>query len=469
MATLNLWYNFSKRKNSTKAPSGAADHSVDAKLKEETSLANPVFIVVGDLFAANYAQFAGMYYYVDDIVSIHNGLCEVHCSKDVLATYKSNIQAASAHVLYYNHANTEIADKRISIKASQNTESNYGSFGFLGKNHCYILTVIGENGTAAFVLNQAQIKALYAADYMTSFDNSIAALTPVGGATAADAIIDLVRWWCDYLKSAAGAFTYAGTISENIKSCIILPVQSGAIGGIPNVDLMIGGIDTLIDAFMVTDRVFTDSAQVTIPWQASDWRRLEPYHEVFLYIPALGLISLSASDLIGETSLGVSVSMDVLSGDTIFEVKSSTKTVYYANTNLATGYALGSSQTSPAQAINALIGAVEVATGNPMLVAGGYLGIANSLKPSPTCIGANSGGAILGVAADTIKCTTVFHDTAVTPSSLRSIIGEPYNGVMSLSGISGYVQTANASIDIPGFGSDKDQVNSFLNGGIYIE
>lgn len=469
MATLNLWTGFTKRRNSTKQPTGTGDAQKDCKLKEGTSLEQPVFVLDGQQHGYNYAQFGGVYYYIDDVVIAKNNITELHCSRDLLATFKAAIQASSQFVLYYTHANTEIADRRLSLKASQVTQSDTGSFGFLGKNHCFALTIIGKSSTETFILTPAQIMALYDTDYQTAFDNSINGLTPVSGADAAAAIIDLVRWWSDYLKSAAGAFNYAGTISENIKSCMILPVAAGAIGGTPNVSVWIGGINTGIHGFRVTDRVFTDTATVNIPWQASDWRRLEPYHEVYLYIPAVGLISLSASDLIGETALTVNVTMDVLSGDAIFEVKSSTKTVYYCNTNLGTAYALGSSQTSAGQAVNALVGAVGLATGNPAAALGGALGIANSMKPTPTCIGANSGGAILGINADDIHCFTVFHDTTVTPSSVSAVQGTPYNGVMSLSGVSGYVQCMNASVDMDGLGNDKDIVNNYLNGGLYIE
>ena len=469
MATLNLWAGFSKRRNSTRQPSGSADAAKTVRLKEGTSLQQPTFILDGQMHGYNYAQFAGMYYYIDDVVIAKNNITELNCSLDRLATYKAAIQASSAYVQYYDHINSEIADRRLSVKSTQVTQKNTGTFGFLGKASCYVLTVIGKDSTESFVLTASQIAGLYAQDYQTVFDASINAISPVVGSTPADAIIDLVRWWSDFLKSAAGSYNYAGSISENIKSCMILPVAAGAIGGTPNVDLYIGAVDTLIDGFKMTDRVFTDTATVTIPWQASDWRRLEPYHEIYLYIPAVGLIRLSTSDLIGETSLTVNVTMDTLSGDAIFEVLTATKCVYYCTTNLGTPYALGSSQTSGLKAANALIGAAGIISGNPAAVIGGSISLANSLQPTPTCIGSNAGGAILGIDADKIYCISVFHDTTVAPSSVSAVKGTPYNGVMSLSGISGYVQTSGAAVDMAGLGNDKDIVNNYLDGGIYIE
>lgn len=467
--TIKLWKNFSKRKNSTKVPTSAADADRTAYLKEGTSLQAPIFIINSNEFEYNYAKFEGIYYFIDDIVSLKNGLIEIHCSRDLLATYKSEIQASSAYVLYYSHSNTEIADKRLSLKTTQTTQVETASFGFLGTSHCYVLTVIGQEHTDAYVLTQSQIEGLFGQDYRDVFDASINSLTPVSGTGFADTLADFARWLSDFLKSAAGAWSYTGSVAENIKSCKILPTTAGSIGGTPGVSIYIGAIDTLVSGFKITSRTFSDTATVNIPWQASDWRRLEPYHEIFLYIPALGLISLSPSDLIGKTQLVVKCSMDVLSGDAIFEVKADAHVVYYGCTNLATDYAIGSSQTNPSQIGNALVGAIGAATGNPLAATAGLIGFANDIKPNPICIGSNAGGAILGINADKIACYTIFHDTTVSPSSVSAVKGTPYNGVMSLSGISGYVQTAGASVNMPAFGNDKDIVNNYLDGGIYIE
>lgn len=466
------FYTLAKRHNSTMQPTGTGT-VIDVYLKGGSDILTPVFTLnLSSMPSYNYVLFEGRFYFITGIKSVRDDLWEVSCQVDVLATYKGIIQASSPYVLYYTHSNSLIADRRLSIKATQNTDSNSGSFGFLGKNHCFVLTVIGEDSTASYALTPSQIRGLYASDYRDVYDASINDLmlnNPVQGTGFADTLADFARWIADFMKTSAAAFNYAGTISENIKSCIILPVAAGAIGGTPGASVYIGAIDTLVDGFRITDRYITDSATVSIPWQASDWRRLEPYHEVYLYIPALGLISLSASDLIGESSLTVKVSMDVLSGDAIFEVKSSTKTVYYANTNLGTNYALGSSQTSPANVASALLGAAGLVTGNPAAALGGALGIANSMKPTPTCIGSNSGGAILGIDADTVKCYTVFHDTTVSPSSVSAEKGTPYNGVLSLTSVTGYVQTEGASVAGSMTDTERTQINEMLDGGIYIE
>lgn len=493
MATLNLWYNFSKRRNSTKAPSGTADHSVDAKLKEETSLANPVFIVVGDLFAANYAQFAGIYYYVDDVVSIHNGLCEVHCSKDVLATYKSNIQAASAHVLYYNHTNTEIVDHRLSVKTTASISSDTETFNNLGSGDAYMLTVVssdtntggsGDGGTTVFACTLVDINKLFNDTLLStvkqSYDNEVTAIrttiNAISTGSTMDVLIGLANVLCDWMiacQNVANTLSYADDAQKFIKNCYVLPISPANIGGSYR-SVRIGKWNSNASGRKGFPRIVHDSATLSIPWQATDWRRNNPYHYIYLYIPYIGLIDIPASEVIGVTNITVNVSIDTYSGVSTFVVNADNGTVIgQYSTNIAAPYAIGSANISlVSSGAQIIASAASIATGavsgNVAALTGGALGIVNSLKPFDASIGSNSGAAGMGL-GNTVKCFTVFHDTTTAPSDVRSIIGEPHNAVMSLSGISGYVQTAGASVDLPGFGSDKDQVNSYLNGGIYIE
>lgn len=479
MATLNLWKNFEKRKNSTKQPPGTSGSydTLSVVLKEGTSLEQPVFIIKSNDFSYNYVQFNSTYYYVDDIVSEKNQLLELHCSRDLLATYKAKIQAASAFVLYYTHSNTEIADRRLSVAASQTTQRDSGNFAFLGTSHCYILTIVGEKQINAYCLGRSDIQNLYGQDFIDAYEDSINHLPAVTGTNFADTWISFVNWYKEWLKCAAGSFNYAGTISENIKSCKILPVTTGSVGGVPNTPVIIGGIDTGIKGYLINGRTMSDYVTVDIPWQATDWRRLSPYHEIYLYIPAVGLITLSPSDLIGKTKLTVNLTMDVLSGDAIFEVKTdgvgeNGHVVYYTATNLATDFAIGSSQVTPAQITSALLGTIVGAAEGTLIQPQGALSLANSLTPTPMCIGQNTGGALLGLSnPQTVTCYTIYHAPTAAPSNPRAIQGEPFNAVMSLGSVptNGYVQTSGASVEVGAFGNDKDIINSYLNGGIYIE
>lgn len=493
MATLNVWYNFSKKKNSTKQPTGTADLSLDVKLKEETSLANPHFIVTGDRFTANYAQYGGMYYFIDDIISLHNGLCEIVCSKDVLATYKANIQAASAYVLYYSHSNTEIVDHRLSTKTSITTDSSTETFNNLGTGESYMLTVIasdsigsmsGDGGTTVFACDQNDVNALFTDQLLstlkTDFDDAISdvqdAIDAITGGDPFDALIGLAKINYDWMSTGqdiADTVLYCDDVQKFVKHCYVLPVAPVNIGGSTK-QIKVGKWESNSSGRKGFPRILHDSATVNIPWQANDWRRNAPYHQIYLYIPYIGLVEIPASEVIGVSTITVNVSIDTYSGVSTFVVNAANGTVLgQYSTNIAAQYAVGSSNISLVQAgANIIASSAAIAagaiTGSVPAALGGALGLANAIKPLDSSIGSNSGAAGMGL-GNTVKCFTVFHDTTVSPGSVSAVAGTPYNGVMSLSGVSGYVQTANASVDLPGFGTDKDTVNSFLNGGIYIE
>lgn len=485
MATLNLWKNFEKRKNSTKQPPGTSGSydTLSVVLKEGTSLEQPVFIIKSNDFSYNYAQFNSTYYYVDDIVSEKNQLLELHCSRDLLATYKAKIQAASAHVLYYTHNNTEITDKRLSTKTTQTTDSASGSFDYFGVGLTNVLSLVGKDEVAAFKLNLSEIRSIVSQSFFDTLENEISQVPAIDNSSEANAISDAGRFVVDLLKTAAISATYVGKVAECIRNCYILPMDPAAWGGTLH-DVYIGkcqalsGPNTPIKGYVLSsnERVLHDSATVNIPWQASDWRRNAPYHEIYLYIPCIGLTTISPSDVIGAVTLHVELELDKLSGDVIVNVGTTDKVLAQYTTNVAVNYPIGSANVDPARALTNIGSAFSALSGGSAVKSAidAGLGLANSIDPMPMSIGSNGGGAFLGLVGyqgKKIYCFTIFHDTTVTPSSVSAIAGTPYNGVMSLGSVpaNGYVQTSGASVEVGAFGNDKDIINSYLNGGIYIE
>ena len=82
--TIKYWNNFQKKINSTARPLDSAAVSVSATLKSPTSIENPTFILTGDNFNINYVEAFGHYYFVNDVVSVRNGMIEVSCTQEVL-------------------------------------------------------------------------------------------------------------------------------------------------------------------------------------------------------------------------------------------------------------------------------------------------------------------------------------------------------------------------------------------------
>ena len=470
MATANV-YTLSKRHNSTLQPTGSGT-AITLTLKGGCDILAPVFVLNNSGQPTfNYLSFEGRYYFVTGIKSVRNDLWEVSCEVDVLGTWKSVITAASAYVLYYDHVNTEISDKRLA-KTTQVTDSDNGSFSEFGKGTCYVLSVVGEDTVSQYAISLSDLKEIVNQSFLQTLENQINSV-PL---PSSDSLVDFGQYLIDLLTTEALSFTYVGKIADCIRNCYALPIRYSAWGG-SSETINIGRASSGKSGYALgsNERILTDSATVSIPWQASDWRRNAPYHEIYLYIPAVGLTSISPSDVIGEVALHVDLTLDKLSGDTIINVGTASKVLAQYTTNVAVNYPVGFSNVDPARAITSVAGAAGALTGaiNPAIgaaVAG--LGLTNIIQPQPMSIGSNGGGAFLGLVGYTgykVYCFTIYHDTTVAPSSVSAVKGTPYNGVMSLSGITGFVQTMDASVAGSMTDTEREQINALLDGGIYIE
>lgn len=100
----------SKKPNSTKY-SMDSTFTTSVALKERTDLKAPVFIVSFDPTGYNYCSWIiqergiDRYYWIDRVIFVHNNLWEVHCSLDLLATYRNDILQSSARILYDSDPN----------------------------------------------------------------------------------------------------------------------------------------------------------------------------------------------------------------------------------------------------------------------------------------------------------------------------------------------------------------------------
>ena len=156
---IKVWSGFSKRKNSTKQPTGGTQITV--RLKDNCSVEAPVFILTGGLPDYNYVEAFGHYYFVSDIVSLTADVSEIHCTQDVLATYKSDIGNTTAFVMYDTSSNTQIPDNRLAIKTVPVVSSNYVDLSsHISKTGTFIATVTGQNATQAYIISAANIANL---------------------------------------------------------------------------------------------------------------------------------------------------------------------------------------------------------------------------------------------------------------------------------------------------------------------
>ena len=99
--TIEFYVNQSEKNRLDKTLVSAFD--LNGELKEDCSIIDPVIKVVADvssMASVNYMYIAsfGRYYFINNVISINNEICEVHAHVDVLSTYKDEIRAQRAVV-----------------------------------------------------------------------------------------------------------------------------------------------------------------------------------------------------------------------------------------------------------------------------------------------------------------------------------------------------------------------------------
>ena len=479
MAITLKFGNISKRRNSTYKPTAAQmSDEISVKLKDGCSDTAPVFLLNAASFDYNYCQWGNRYYYIVDREHTRNDLFTIYCELDSLATHKSDILNTNAFVLYDTSANTEISDSRLSTKTTRTISSANASFATLGAGVSAVITVVGKTSTTTFISNVSNVRNI-----LSSVQNSIdSALQYINIGSFTD-VPEAIEGMANAITTIGRTIMSTGSAANCIRNAFLVPVDHSNIWTAVD-DVYLGQFDTGYNWGYLPStgagRIVKDILTVQIPWQANDWRRNAPYHEVYLYIPYVGFINLPVADLIGETNISIETSLDVASGDAIFRVYTSSGTIAQYNASLAVSLPVGASNVTPMQMLNAgaaaiggIVGGVASGvSGNvPGMFGGGLSGITgffNNMQPLPSCVGANGGGAVFGL-ENKVYCYTVFHDTNVTPDSVSSIMGTPTREVKNIGSLSGYVQTVGASVAANAEAPIIDEINRYLDNGVYIE
>ena len=454
-------YNFSKRKNSTLQPTGGSEVSV--VLKSECSIYTPIFMLSSDnVESYNYLSWDNRYYYITDIVKTNiNGTWEINCTLDPLATYKSDILNTSAFVLYSTKAYNEmLADNRLSVDPIPSTLAYY--------TDCFNWTPSGLGGT-------------YILSFITAASSNIS-YSPIGVVLLDNENVEKI---CAQLMSDGmiSAMTYIsqqlGSAKEAIVSCKHTPITSVYSG--TDVNIMLGTYATGIVGKSPSSRTIRNSINVTIPRIFSDFRITGEYNRLLMFLPAYGFININATDFTGESTISVKYVLDLYTGELTYIVGGDKG--QRVVTSIAADIPLGSNKTDVIGSVTqvgagAVSAGIGLATGNALATIGGIGAVFNGMKVSMEHnVGVNgSMGGISSIIANVdtnlgkIYLVSINRDTNVDPSTMAEKYGRPLNEVRTLSALSGgYVQTADASVATNAPESIKDEINNYLNGGVYIE
>ena len=461
------FYTFSKRRNSTKQPTGTGTVKA-CKLKDNCSIHEPVLILADNTMSYNYAyiQTWSRYYFVADVIYLANNLVEYHLTEDVLASHKTAIGSTKAMIAYAsNHYNYFIVDPRIQVStatAPQNVTINSvdGAPASIFNNDHYLLTVFNGSGYAA-----AGLCSTY---YMLPME-----------------IGQLRAWLCDTtVMSDLGTF-FNGNPLTAISSCKWIPYGIPAAKLSANVNAYIGTKNSNI----TTDQII-EYGRITYKYKMqwdfySDFRRVSPYSKGLLYLPGVGNVEVNFADYIGSDYLYVKVNIEYLTGDVTYYLMNKTNSIIATySCNVASDIPIGWTTANVSGVANSMIGVIGgvgatlfgAATGNAFAAAGGAstaLASASNMalaanQKTTTVTGGMSSRA---VSAEPAIKFVAFLPSTTNPDNVDYVAtqGRPVGEVNTINTYSGYVQTIDAHVALAASDREIEEVNNLLNSGIYYE
>lgn len=461
---LKYWQNFSKRKNSTKIPA-TLPTEIDIVLKEDTPIDSPSIILTGNTIDIDYCRIDafGKYYFVGEPIILTDGMTQYNLEEDVLATHKTEIGSTNAMILRSSTGyNVWIPDNEVYVSTQKTIVRTVDDLSvyFADSTGCFLLSVVNEKGSYSS----------FAAQY---YDNATG-IQALANALLDGTIID------DVLK-------YYNNVSNAIISLKWMPFDytsvSSASGMTSLENIKAADHDLGVAAYRITgSAIYVDGAtSLAIPWRSDqDYRCAAPYTQFRLLVPMYGFIDLNASDLVGATNLYIQYRVDRTTGDVIVIINadSAGAIVQTLQFNVAVEVPIATLTRNIGGAASAISGGINSAIG---IAAGNYIGGGVGLITSAAQMALSLNGRSVSLRGSLDgKAATAYGDKfqivgyapyTLDPTNADFIAtkGRPCQYVDTISNHSGFVLCENASVDIAGDNSERDEINSFLNSGFYYE
>lgn len=470
------FYTFSKRHNSTLTPTGSGE-SVSFTLKDATSVLSPVLEInsLSQPPAWNYVYITAFhrYYFVDNW-SYYRGIWSAELSVDLLASWKSAILSTSALVIFSSTAyHTYAIDNRIAAQAIYTRTETWEDMSGIAAGNPNI------GPTGVFIIDVLNNNSVWATGCSTKY-----ILTYQQMQLFAKAMLEPGLW--EQLKQ------YFTNPLDGLLDCYYLPISiTQFLDLTTDVPIYIGeyqvpGVQaktTLATSLAVK----TKTVSVSIPWGYNDFRRCSKFTTLDFFVPFCGESSLPVDEMVNCDSFSVDYTIDPNSGNiqAICYVNNSDtdhfKVLQEYSGNIKVQLPVGQVQSRVGDMLGAtpavMTSVAGFATGNVALGAQGLLSAVSSMAVPATIrkMGGFNGsvsGAVIGGPGTrwrVFRLTTTSLASTADPVNLRPVCGNVYNAVRSLSGLSGYCQTAGASVSINGSDTERNQINTLLDAGIYIE
>ena len=453
--TIKLWKLFEKRNNSTKQPTGSGTEK-DVKLKENTSYLNPIFILKDNDITYNYCQFLGRYYFIDDIVSLGNGLTEYHCSVDVLGTWKAFISTSRQYILRAGSAyNPNIIDNYYPALASSTT-SKYPLTtihnGIVTSGY-YVIGVIGKNASVASG----------AVNYYALSDSDMRSLL-------------------NYMFNISGYDIDPDEISQDLQKALINPFQYivSAIwlpGTIPTgtpAHIHFGWWESSTTGHLLSENDRNEYHSMVLNFlsyrhpkaisQGLNYLSFAPFTKMLLDCYMFGTVPLDP--IWFPTYAGnIIINIDRFTGIGELVIQSaSSAVVYKATAQMGVPVQLAQlTQNLASSVVAGVEGVISMAQGRIASGASGIISAIESAVPQMATTGSNGST----IAYNIVPSISFIHYDIVATD--KSHFGAPLCQNKQILELEGYIMCEDADVDIPGTSEEKNKINAYLDGGFFYE
>lgn len=474
MFTVNL-YQFSKKENSTKRPSGNGLSFSSCVLKSGCSIVSPVIeFNIGNTTNPeryNYAYISefNRYYFIEDWY-YERGIWNATMRCDVLATYKTEIGNFNGYVLRCASAyDGDIIDALYPTKAIS-TYSNVSITSPWVSNltdGCFILGVVSRNGNFGsmnyYIMERSALVGMLTQLISDSFleDNHF---------SKDDATIALQKSIVDPLQFIKTAYYIPLAYSDFASTAF--PIVHPVIFDweLPS---SVNGRKVSNTATPYITKTFT----VNLPKhpQASsrgNYMNTDPYTDYQLSIPPFNAFSLSADNLINVSSITITIRIDLIEGNGQLEVYNGSNLIQRVESKVFVPIQLSQVYYDAFGSATSLIsGAGSIAggilSGNAGAILGGVAGMASGFMQAKKPIASNVGGN--GSFIDLVYPCKLYarFQTAVQDDNTNH--GRPLMQMRTLNTLSGYILVQDGDISLDSTQSESQQVKAYLEGGFYYE
>ena len=470
-------FKFNKKVNSTLKPSNdVTSIELDCLVKTSSSIINPVIELKENPIEYNYCYIEkfNRYYFISDIV-YGIGVWIVSLNVDVLASFRSDILSSSQYILRSaSDFNGNILDTMYGTKAS--SSGNYSVVSassnvedpdysltipdYFNKNFAdgvFVIGVISDNnsGVTYYQLSYASFSVLLSSlmDYVPDDIDDVS-----------DGIAKCLFNPLQYITSC---MWYPSSLARGVT-----PVLTNIKIGGYTINVGLGGFGSVLN-----NRVVHFRTNVSVPShpQSNDYPylNLEPFTRYNLIFEPYGNIPLDSVKLYGASSLNLDWYVDGASGEAELFIYNGTNLI--ANVSAMMGV-----QVRLSQIVTDVLGGVNSVTN-------GVSGVISNLL-SDNIIGAITStitGITSSVSSMLPQLSTKGNEGSFLPYSLGSPklyafynlqfdtsddkYGRPLCENRTLSTLSGYCLCDKAVITSLCTGDEKEMIESYLNGGLYIE